>query len=477
MMRRSLLALLVLALLAAAVFAAGGAAVGGQGDDVTLTEERRFGDPAAAAGLTVTTDTTVDSRLHWSTTLTLGAEPAWETDFRYTASPERERGTVTPTFYLYAPSNFSVSTDGSIDPGSPEFRTDFGVLAGPVAEAIARAEPGTEQTVSVALADHWEYLPLLCAYTPPAGVEIATEENVAGGYFGLGYDSGLWPDAAEFFRLPVDGCRAEIRVETYEAGGAYGVEFNAVGLPELLTAAVWDGADGIYLAAAAGYQNDDGAYQVDRDAVTPGVYYLPLMRYTDAYGNTLTRVDTDAIRLLWQVPDGGYVQQLDVTGGGTRLLAQGSDTCWVLTPEGTEVQSFPKRQDAYWDAVDDTTAVFLTTDWVEEEAAYPYGSRSAYTVYHAAVWQLEDDGRYACRIDCAVDGAPVGGATSDVETYFDGTRLLVAGYLDGYRDPGFDVLVCDGDGPQYAARFRNSQALDAERGDRIRVDGNLRLGG
>ena len=478
-MRRSLILLLVLAVLAAAVFAAGGAAVRGQGDDVTLTEERWFGDPAAAEGLTVTADTTVVNRLHWNTVLTLGAEPAWETDFRYTAVQERQPGTVTPSFYLYAPGGFSMSTSGSIDPEDPGFRVDFGVLAEPVAAAIARAEPGKTQVITLDLADYWEYLPVLCDYTPPAGVEIVTED--AFGILGSGMSTALWPDAAEFFRIPMDGLRAEIRVESYEDGGVYGVEFNAVSLPELLTVAAWDGADGIYLAAAVGYQNDDGAYQVDRDTVTPGLYYLPLMQYTDENGNVLTRVDTASIRLLWEMP-AGYAQQLDVTGGGTRLLIQGSDTCWVLTPEGTEVQAFPKPQDAYWNAVDDTTAVFLSTENVEDAALMErMGGDGRYygvnVVNRAAVWQLGDDGQYVCRIDCAVDGAPVGGQTSDIETYFDGTRLLAAGYLDGYVEPSFDVLVCDGDGLQYAARFWNSQGLDVGSGDRIRADGDLRPAG
>ncbi len=464
-MKRSLLALILLTALAAGGLLWAAAAVGGQSDDVVLREERRAGDPADAAGFTVSQSTTLDGYLHWDTALALGPVPAWETDFRYTGVRERYSGQPSSYFYVNVFSGFGTSTSGYFS--ETELEADFGFAAPLILAAIEATPAGAERTVTLDCGDYLPYLPVQIDAALYSGDDRQWQYHP-------GDSAKLWPDAADFFCLPADGVRAEVTVATNEEGFAYDITFNLRsddGVPELMTTECFAGDGGLYLAAAVSrYREADGAYVLDETVFQPGIYYLPWRETEDGF-----QVDTANIRLCYAL-SGGYAERIDFLGGGTRMLAQYADGRCVLLDTATweAVQTFalPTGRIYYWEVwVTDELLLCVTNSFDSEPDGEPVLSAR-----RASLWTLAD-GRLTEAIDCDVPAAGLDGDPGRAAFAYDGTRLLLAMPLDdggSYNRPGFTVAVCGPEGLLYGAAFRHSQADDPHpNSSAIELDGPL----
>lgn len=433
-MKQSLVALLALLILAAGVFAVAAPRVDDQRDAVSITEERRYGDPAAADGLTVTAVTSLDGYLHWDTTVTLGRELTWDTEFRFTSQREFHQEPSRPYLYLAVNGGFGISSS-ELD------LSQLGDWEQAVRDAAAQTPAGAEDyPVTLDASDYWDVYPL----TLDGNLWMAGTEQA---YFW----GGLWPEAGDFFRIPMLTDSAELLISKDPDGTVYAVQCNLLMRKQLESySAICDDGRTVYLAVSL-YNPDRDAYEPVESRAGYGVFRLPMTQLADGSGNLWDRVDNAGVELVYPV-DGekAVVDGLDFTPDQRYLLLRtveaGQRRCTVLDAATMEpVQTFSLCSADTW----------VNAFWIGEDylALYTGDSR-------AKVWQQDGQGRYAPRVDADISAA-LPQETWGWDAYFDGQRLLLASYVSQYSDPGMDVIVCDGTGLLYGARLYHSQSLDA----------------
>ena len=69
-------------------------------DQVTVTEEIRYGEASAAKGISVTTRTHYDRHLFWDTTYQAGPSPSVSTDYNFYSTEHRIKQEPADTFYI-----------------------------------------------------------------------------------------------------------------------------------------------------------------------------------------------------------------------------------------------------------------------------------------------------------------------------------------------------------------------------------------
>lgn len=465
-MRKSLIALLVLLALAVGLLTAATAVINQQETAVVITEDRHYGDPAAGEGLDLRVLTTMEGYLHWDTVIDLGSEIAWTTDFRYTASRESIPREPQPYLNLYTSSGNGTSTtyEGDLELG--ESGDPFDAV---LADVATRAPAGTaEYRETVRLADYMDYYPLAMDYSLTFDSEDYYYNE---GYYWPGGD-GPWQEVSEFFHLPVGDDVITVDISKGQEGNVYSAGWEQTDGPTFSsTAAVAEG--GAYLAVWDGYDDVTGlAKPLPEEAAETGVYWMPIVvGEPDEYGYMMPQVDVDNIQLLWQ-PEEGVCEGLTLVDDGARLLAQvntedGEFMSVVDTATGETLQTFPLdyRPDGW-------TWLFVEEDYVAtmngSSAEQPDGTYAPSRQWVEA-WYAPDGGTYEKVISC---DTVAGGIqwNYDVQTWCDGERLVLAALVESWNDPGVDLVICDGQGLQYAARLNHSQAWDPEPSKQVRPD-------
>lgn len=107
-MKKTAITLAVLLSLSLCLMVSASAIIGGTATEVSFTQENVVGDPASAEGFSVQSLFTLKGHAHWDTTLTLGKNPTWNTDFSYTTTAKAMSYTPEPYVVLYGASYFSV---------------------------------------------------------------------------------------------------------------------------------------------------------------------------------------------------------------------------------------------------------------------------------------------------------------------------------------------------------------------------------
>lgn len=461
-MRKSLIALLVLAVLSVGGLVWATAAVNRQEEAVEITEERHYGDPAAGRGIQLRTRTTMDDRLHWDTVISLGPEITWNTDFRYSGYRDAIERESTSYFYLSAMGGVGSSTNYG---GSLDLDDWDGDPFGPVmADVASRAPAGVQDyTEVVQLSDYMDYYPL--------GADYHYDDGENPWWPG---EEGLWPGVTEFMRLPVDGLTATINISKNDQGGIYATGWEQMEMPDLETAAVCvDG--GVWLAIWGGYDEDGVAQPMLEGAAETGVYWIPIKRgVPDEYGNTYARVDEDGVKLAWQ-PENGICVGVWSPDGGETLLAQvstetGQEMAVLDTADMEVEQILPLDydQNGWMELYVEEDHVVTMTSRNEEQSDGTYKTVRQWM----EAWYRGADGKYEKTVSC--DILPSGIEWNyELVTWCDEERLVVAALADGYLNPSVDVVVCDGDGLQYAARLNHSQGWDPNRMDPVYSADNL----
>ena len=157
-MKKTAFTFAVLVFLSLCLIISASAIIGGTATDVFFTQENVVGDPASAEGFSVQSLFTLDGHAHWDTTLTLGKNPAWNTDFSYTTFSRGTSNPIEPYVDLSAVTDFSIHSYITLDlseiPGLLPYASVLNKMA---QEAPANAEAYTK---TMALSDVMDNLPL-----------------------------------------------------------------------------------------------------------------------------------------------------------------------------------------------------------------------------------------------------------------------------------------------------------------------------
>lgn len=433
-MKKMLALLLALTVLSGAVLIGGSAWVDEEAEDVAYTEELLYGSGEAAEGLAVRSLTTLNGHLHWDTRLHLGETPAWDVDFSFTPKSQwySEPGRTYLTVDIK--SNIGMSSSSSIDFWDKQ---EISFLAQAFQDVADRTANGGERTETLPLADYLDY------YEMEGRGWIYLEEE--------GTDSVAWPDAGDFFRIPVRDETVEISIEKDDDGNTYDLSYQISDAPWVNSSSVYrDGA--WYLLYSAMNENDGSEIP---SGAAPGLYYLPVIDGEDEHGIPQKVIDTANVRMLYPVERGENLYLVDE--GSKLLLLTGAEsgTQAILLDAETmeELQRFEMPmifagEQGWQNRTMAGDSVIALDKRPKEDGAVEE--------MWVSLWALGEDGRYRQEVSCDVTPAMMGNSYWDSYS-FDGQRLLMASYVDRWLDPSVDVVVCDGQGLQYAARFHSTQ--------------------
>ena len=453
-MKRTLIALLALLLTAAGLLTAGAWYLTGTEDDITLTHHLIAGDPAAAAGITLTLPTGDQrSRTCWVTTVDLGTgELAPETEFTFYPRGKTTEGRAKPSVEIYTGStSFGMSSSGGIDfaeytgQGEEELTLphEATMMVLPAADIAERTANGETRTETLRLSDYYDYYPMaMDLYLPDAEgssrVYVTWEECRA---------------LTEYFRLEVpEDVMVEVSVTKDEAGNVINIDTNDTGEKRFWfrcdTVVLEDGVCLSITAESEGVNFTDAPVNC-RDGF--GVYFIPFSEnLKNDYESGDPIFDLEHIRMFCP-------------------LAWGSDPLLLAGEEGQML--LYAREDGML-----KLSVFDTDTWqcVQWESIFPLGEEEYYSVLGSGDGfrvMARDDGFF--RVVEEKDGVytPALSGTQDTrEGYvkewwyaatcgYDGQRLVISG-ITGSGDCSCWVQVYEEEGLTYGARIDHS--LDRE---------------
>ena len=169
-MKRALVLTLILVLLGGVGLAGAAVTVGGQVDQVTVTAQVLYGDPAVADGLTVHQQIEYDDHIRWDITYRPGEEPVAETEFTFSPiTLEYEYEPYYEGMYIQCQPDYDQSysslESGEVqtNPSKDQYGARAEELLGinkayhELYEETAAGESGTK---TIYLADYYDYYPL-----------------------------------------------------------------------------------------------------------------------------------------------------------------------------------------------------------------------------------------------------------------------------------------------------------------------------
>lgn len=456
-MRKSLIAFLVLSVLAAGGIAAAAHVLSGFHTAVEITEERRYGDPAAAEGLELGVETNLQGYLHWDTRIFPGQSLRWTTDFRYTALRDTGgSGEPQSYFNLYTLNGGGISYSGYDSLDTAENQED--PMTRLMADVASRAPEGEEDyRETVRLADYMDYYPLELDY------------YYNGVYAWPDGTNSMWPGVSEFFHVPVEEDVVTVSISKDREGEIYSTGWEQYqGATINCVSACTDG--GIYLAVWGEYGDNGAGNPLREGAAETGVYWIPTYTTRDEYGNLIPKVDEEKVRLAWQ-PEDGVCVGLWLVDGGKKLLAQvsgsksGMEMAVLDTATMAVEQEFPLDypQSAWVQLfVEEDFVATYAINWLDSEDEEAQLRRQ-----WAEAWYRGKDGRYEKVVSCDLRPGNTQWSGS-ITAWCDGERLVLAALGDDYYNPSVDLAICDGAGLQYAARLNHSQSWDSYYMDVVR---------
>lgn len=434
-MKKTLSLLLTLVFISILILTGGAMWVNRSETEIFYTEEVDFGDRGAAQNFSIRSLTTADGHLHWDTVLTLGEVPTWNTDFSFTNRNTRYRNPIEPYLNLYLRNSVGVSSSGGLE--KIEQHTELAFLAKAIEEVASRTQAGE--------LEHIEILPL-AQYLD---------------YFSVGLDSVSWSpnengewryiewlDADQFFQIPVGEHQVRISVGKGVNGEIYNVSYEIYNAPFLncITLPSQDG--GWYML----YSGEDEEGNPLMSTLKHGLYDLPVIDAEDG----VQRIDTEHIQLLYQVEKG---RTMFFTDSGRKLLLQSGsgfgDQITVLDVATMQPIQTISLEEKYQQGSED---LYVKNDYFVRicDQTRTEGEKEVLSAQFVQVWELGTDGQFYKTIDCDIN-------ETGLETYYwqdviyNGGKLMLCRYEDIYTDPSIQVAVCDPEGLQYAAWWRNSQ--------------------
>lgn len=423
-MKKAAITLAVLLSLSLCLMVSASAIIGGTATEVSFTQENVVGDPASAEGFSVQSLFTLEGHAHWDTTLTLGKNPTWNTDFSYTTTAKAESYSVEPYVNLYTLAGFSVSGSNI----NPEEYTDLAPYAGVLAQMAQEAPAGAMgYTKTFPLSEIMPYFPLaLDAY----GTGYAIDSSAS---------LEMTDFLTRFFHIPTDGYEVQITIDTDGDKKIYGVNISVTEGPDPVRPGIVV-ENSLYLAFEAWDWRTDEPIP---GGVASGVYRIPIENTSPSLEQT---------EMVFPVE--GHFLKLGAMENGSELflLTQvaegGSKGIFIDANTGEVFHSFETAED-----LTDAT-VFIEENHVvilsqPNEDAIPQ---------RAVVWAKDSDGQYRKMIDTDISQATFSDCRS-IRTLYDEAenRLLIAGFQNTYVSPSLQVAVCQKNTMTYAATFISSQ--------------------
>lgn len=442
-MRRAtiLLVLLLVLSVGGVCFAASG--VYEARDQVTLTEDVRYGDRSAANGLTVRVDSTYNDHLFWDTTCTLDAQTRTETEYSFSASAVNE---TRPRAY----SGISLSAQ-------PLFGLDLNATAGlglAYLELFNSLEPGEEKSAVVYLKDYMDYYPISVSLDLPGAYDSLEGSEVPDWDPDPGTPSYALFKIRDYFKIPVlEEEFYEISVKKYEAGNVNGASgMDATGSDHFnmtMFSALTD--DACYFTFDA-HSQEGKLMDVSELPDGYGIYRLPYEEdRRDESNGKIYSVDADALEMVY--PLGPEITPVSMS----------------VDPEQSKLLLHAMEEDEYSLTVIDIETM-ATLQKLEIEGApeeiYEEGGYLAILLSGSrlAVVAVTDSGGYELRWICDVSPDEFentlfwrGSALA-----FDGERLAVVGqpideYGRYYDDScNFSLAVYEPSGLAYYGEYWNS---------------------
>lgn len=426
-MKKTAFTFAVLVFLSLCLMVSASAIIGGTATDVFFTQENVVGDPASAEGFSVQSLFTLDGHAHWDTTLTLGKNPAWNTDFSYTTFSRGTSNPIEPYVDLSAVTDFSIHSYITLDlseiPGLLPYASVLNKMA---QEAPANAEAYTK---TMALSDVMDNLPLCLntyantlRYPIPGGT--SRDDN---GFF------------TRYFHIPAEGYTVQLSVDTNASKELIGAAVTILDAPSIYVPGVITD-DALYLAF--------GAEKTISESAPFGVYRIP---FSNSDGSHIF-VQEQAELVL---PMEGSFLYLCTMENESKLFVLnrcsdgGSQGIFIDTVSGQLLQSIQTPKTIYSEGIlvqEDYIA--LLSGWDAEDYPDPQA---------VIVWAKGEDGQYHQTVDADFSQASFYHAWPYAVLYDHATgRLLFTAYTSRTA-PSLQIAVCQGDKMTYGATFRSSQ--------------------
>lgn len=241
--------------------------ISGYGDDVTVTPEHVYGDPARVAGVVTELETQCDNHLLWATRHTAGDPGITETEFIFSQDNVNEfEWDWNDEFNFYISGGFGMSTSGgSIDVGSRGW--------GKVIRELAKDVPNGESLEKeILLEDYFEYYPMdyhVFIQTPMYYIDEYQDSTQA-----LSYDSGSFDRWNQDFKFPVvPGDKGYVTLTKSQSGGIVEISVQIYDIGEAgFTTSIWD--EGMYFVP--GFRDYEGnPLTTGEYALGYGLYHIP----------------------------------------------------------------------------------------------------------------------------------------------------------------------------------------------------------
>lgn len=449
-MRKSLIIIAILLALSLGVIVSAVTAMDAQHENITITEETLYGDPAAAEGLSVSTRVDSERHLYWDTTYMACADPQPVTDFIYSDERLYEEYEDTGSFYLqlaHLNSGMSGRWESIEDLENihgEEFDMDSPHLMKPVLDVESRTKPGEERKEIIRLADYYDDFPLGFHFMARDG--FLYREN----------EQSLWKYLNNYFRIPVpEDLELEVTVSKDEAGFIYNIDYYEVsGLGSSYTTCYSPSVvrqDGVFfgLCGNVDFSRIEGGY---------GIYYMPV-----AKNEKIAAIDGQT---------GETVPQVYLTQRIENIYPMDPADCEemgiYLSADGQQVYAFTKEQgEVILTVFDSETCEIiqqfqpdigqLPTLWCQDNIVALITGDEAWENFFLQVYLVED-GKLTLWLDTDMFHAGDKGPYwyMDAELCFDGQRLAIAQYHDNWNVATHRILIYDQTGLQYAGDFHHS---------------------
>ena len=428
-MKKAAITLAVLLTLSLCLMVSASAIIGGTATEVSFTQENVVGDPASAEGFSVQSLFTLKGHAHWDTTLTLGKNPTWNTDFSYTTTAKAMSYTPEPYVVLYGASYFSVYGN--------DINTKEYLALTPFTEVL-------EEMAQEAPANAWGYtrtFPLteVMDYYP-----LALDSS--GTVFPLDTRQSLEITSilTRLFHVPANGYQVTLTISTDSDKNLTSIDFYIPDDNPNVHCPGVSAGNCLYLAFSP---TDSLTGETIPGCAPPGVYRIPILN-----PDSSPTLDEENARLLSALPENVYLLDKMDNGQDIFFLANNPEGDveggWIDAASGEIMQIFQESED-FSDATVFTEENHVVILSRLTENAIPQ---------RASVWVKDSHGQYQKMIDADISQATFSDCRS-IRTLYDEAenRLLIAGFQNTYVSPSLQVAVCQKNTMTYAATFISSQ--------------------
>lgn len=312
-MKKALCLAVILLIAGLVMFVSGSLKADKQREDVSVAVTTLYGDPEAAAGITLRMVSQWKNQLIWDTEYVLGSG---ETVSGFTFSPQGESWPQVRNDHITIEciTHWGMAAGvGTVAGGSafePEDYYDYH-LSQVIRAVMGRTEPGERRVETVRLRDYYEYYPL----------EFHLQKFLEDGYtLEVYYDEseGYFTD---FLQIPVGEDTVQITLEKDLSGMVLDLECIGQSVPSFENFSAF-AQDGCYHAFCLEYWVDEVFEGTNEKN---GIYYYP---YTEDSMHRRLTLDTGQARLAYSLEPGARIVDMALDDSQNRL--------YLVTEEGSE---------------------------------------------------------------------------------------------------------------------------------------------